>query len=881
MGWFGLLLGAVLLIGGCGGGGGGSNSDGGTTTTPSTPPTPPLTTLSGTAAAGAPIQGTVSLRDSAGTTRTQTINSIGEFQFDLTGLTPPYLLWADGVAGGKEAFFYSMATEGGRANVTPATHCILAMALGKDPVSYYRENPDAATPDAAKVDAAKLKLASLFDNLYETMGVPAGFDLMTGQFAADGKGFDGIMDIVEMVSDDEFVSIIDRGSSTAMYKQELATGNVVAEETPEKIDELCTASHSVLNEIKTIMKKFSDQFATAKPTYEQLLPVLQPLMSDEFRHDGQDREERIANQVNAPIGHKFENIALYRKMKKHNYGAAAPWSIDELPAGYAEGVWCTYSFITNRTQPRINAFVRETPGGPWKMHGNQNPFQSGGIVEAESVWSKNKDRLRLFSGLRLRAQDSNNSALGRFGIVSFMVLNKALPPWTSPSGNSYNALILTKDADPSVNYNITSTWWSWQGRHFEKDGLDINAITDKEFIFVGLDAGNNPVHVWIDLLDKKPVQEVVLWKDQLDKSAGGEFSSYFSELLSILGQPPDVYMPLSSLNPASVPLQWELSPMGEYMDYVEVGLRDGTNSSYKGNSNPAFTEPALSLADWLSATLDISSLGVTWPPVSGWSFLLTRDQFQRRLETYTDFQVANPPDPSIILTGQYLQYRTYSDPARNQFRGWVDFLDRGLPIEDVITSVRLTNLTTSTQVPVESAVFQDNIYYFNNSWDSAANKLGPVWEPTYYSGYGVYFPIGTDLSAGNYQLEATTQAGDDLTGQVITLGNRLELPVVNAASMASEWVNGDLKLSWQDQPGPQNRARIWIVGGDPTNFDVILGLYVPAGTQEVVIPKRAINNAKALRDYDSAHWTIELHYSENNNNSARSYSDYVMIDGWK
>jgi hypothetical protein len=56
---------------------------------------------------------------------------------------------------------------------------------------------------------------------------------------------------------------------------------------------------------------------------------------------------------------------------------------------------------------------------------------------------------------------------------------------------------------------------------------------------------------------------------------------------------------------------------------------------------------------------------------------------------------------------------------------------------------------------------------------------------------------------------------------------------------------------------------------------------VPAGTQEVVIPKRAIDNAKALRDYDSAHWNIELQYSENNNNSARSYSDYVVVDGWK
>ena len=68
---------------------------------------------------------------------------------------------------------------------------------------------------------------------------------------------------------------------------------------------------------------------------------------------------------------------------------------------------------------------------------------------------------------------------------------------------------------------------------------------------------------------------------------------------------------------------------------------------------------------------------------------------------------------SASITGQYLQYRTVSDPANNKFRGWIDLLDLGLLIEDTITSIELTNLTTSTTIPIADAVFDENVYFSN------------------------------------------------------------------------------------------------------------------------------------------------------------------------
>jgi hypothetical protein len=795
------------------------------------------------------------------------------------------------MANAKEGLFYSMATEGGRINVTPATHCIMAIALGQNPVPYYRANPNAAPPDAAKVDAARLKLAALLARLFETMGVPAGFCLMTGQFACDGTKFDGIMDIVEMVSDDEFVSIIDRGSNAALYKQELATGNVVAEETPDKINELCMASHTALNDIKSILKTFSDQFATARPTYEQLLPVLQPLMSGEFRHDGQDREERIANQVNAPIGHTFENIALYRKMKSHNFGSAVPWVVDELPAGYAEGVWCTYTYQANRTEYRINSFVRETPGGPWKMHGNQNPFRSGGKVETQSVWWKRNldfNGLQLLSGFRLRADDHQDSALSRYAINRFMVLNDALPDWTAPSGDQFKAVFQTR-APSSVNYNITSTGSTWRGFYFERDGLDVEAIKNREFLFVGFDSADKPTHAWISLLTKKPIKEAELWKDVLNRGSVGEFSSYFSELLSIWGQASEVYMPPASINPASVPLEWELAPNSAYAEWVGVGWRFAPSvANYvKDVSNPTFGDISLDPASWISATLDTTGAS---PPLIGtsgaaYNYVVTRDEFQRRFATETDFIFADPPADPIRITGQNLHYRNFSDPAKNSFRGFVDFTDLGFPINAAdIQSFRL--LGPSGEVTGGTVSFDRQLYYFKSSTD----PTNPYWTPFYFSEYVIAFPAGTDLPAGTYRYEAVTQSGTVLPSQDIIFVGAQTVPIVDAASMASEWLaNGDLKLSWQYPGGtPPAQQRIWIYCDAPgTASKIFLGLNAPvpaaAGPQEVIVPKRAIESAKILNTVASPSWQIQLRYTTtgNNNQSARGTSDRVSIAGWK
>src|SRR3990172_6339046 len=99
-----LLAATVLLVSACGGGGGGG---GGTAATSST--------LSGTAAAGAPIIGSVTIKDSTtptAQTKTVTIEANGKYTVDVTGLKAPYMVRADGYVGGNEYHLYSAGTSG-------------------------------------------------------------------------------------------------------------------------------------------------------------------------------------------------------------------------------------------------------------------------------------------------------------------------------------------------------------------------------------------------------------------------------------------------------------------------------------------------------------------------------------------------------------------------------------------------------------------------------------------------------------------------------------------------------------------------------------------------------------------------------------------------
>lgn len=195
-----LLLGIIattLVVSGCGGGGGGSSSgpSGGDDSQ----------TVSGTAAAGAPLLGFVGARDASGGTTNANINADGSFELDLTELQPPVLLFASGISGGNAYQLLSVAFESdleGTANITPLTDLVVGNTVGEDPLDFFN-NPDFSQIQESLIEEQEAALKTRLKPLLDGLGVADDFDLRNSPFVADRSGFDAALDVIEVQVDSE------------------------------------------------------------------------------------------------------------------------------------------------------------------------------------------------------------------------------------------------------------------------------------------------------------------------------------------------------------------------------------------------------------------------------------------------------------------------------------------------------------------------------------------------------------------------------------------------------------------------------------------------------------------------------------------------------
>lgn len=128
----------IFTVAACGGGGGDAPPS---TTSSATP-----TTVAGVAAVGAPIVGTVTLKDVVGATRTATTSATGAFSLNVSGLTPPFFLLAANTL--ETVTLYSIAPTPGIANINPLTHLIVVAAATN--VDATITNPSDVFADPAK-----------------------------------------------------------------------------------------------------------------------------------------------------------------------------------------------------------------------------------------------------------------------------------------------------------------------------------------------------------------------------------------------------------------------------------------------------------------------------------------------------------------------------------------------------------------------------------------------------------------------------------------------------------------------------------------------------------------------------------------------------------
>jgi len=332
---------AALVLTGCGGGGGGS----------STPTEPENTsTVSGTAAAGAPLVGFVGARDVNGTTTTTDVNPDGSFKIDLSDLDTPVLLYASGIAGGNAYQMLSVAFANdldGTANITPLTDLVVGNAVGQPPQTFFN-NPDFSLIVEAEVEAQKAALKARLQPLLDELGVEPDFDLLKSAFTANRTGFDAVLDVLDVQ--------IDLGTAKATITNRLNRTQSI-ENTfmqPEE-GELAVDENEISNGVSALdaLDALASSFATALETQDA--NALGTLVTSDYLNNGEDiagLEARLFGSA-AGIEDAGELAADIRN-----------WSLVELGEGTA----------------RVNVGAAQGPwnavneNGEWKLQGNQLEF---------------------------------------------------------------------------------------------------------------------------------------------------------------------------------------------------------------------------------------------------------------------------------------------------------------------------------------------------------------------------------------------------------------------------------------------------------------------------------------------------------------------------
>lgn len=184
---FGLVCILVTaLLASCGGGGGGGGG---------------ASTVSGVAAAGAPIVGSVTLKDSGNPAKTKgaIIDADGSFSIDVGGLTPPFILRANGIVGSTAYTLYSFTQGAGTANINPFSNFAVALASGGlDPATIY------AVPSAGTIQTITSKFPVTITDIQTRLQVllalydAAKVDPVTSSFTANHTGLDEILDMVSV-----------------------------------------------------------------------------------------------------------------------------------------------------------------------------------------------------------------------------------------------------------------------------------------------------------------------------------------------------------------------------------------------------------------------------------------------------------------------------------------------------------------------------------------------------------------------------------------------------------------------------------------------------------------------------------------------------------
>jgi hypothetical protein len=265
--------------------------------------------LKGVAAAGAAIVGTVTVKGSLGVSTSALIEANGNYNVDVTGLTAPYRIRAEGTVGGKIYRLYSYAEEsdiGNTVNITPFTDLIVANTAQQLAESFF-DSDVAVALDPEELAAQEAALQSKLQKVFDALGLDSAIDLLRTAFAADHSGLDAALDLVRIgTAEDNIVTI------TNLLDASSITDNILdPDDNADVLDidpDAVMVAVSDTQAIANLFNTFSEAFAAGLPDPDDI----DDLFSADFLENDAGRSEFLTEITTDPqiVGLGFTSVSI-------------------------------------------------------------------------------------------------------------------------------------------------------------------------------------------------------------------------------------------------------------------------------------------------------------------------------------------------------------------------------------------------------------------------------------------------------------------------------------------------------------------------------------------------------------------------------------------
>lgn len=411
--------------------------------------------LTGTAAGGAAIVGIVTVKDSLGATKTAPIELDGSYDIDVTDMTAPFRLRAEGTVGSKHYILHSYAEDASsdnKVNITPFTDLIIANAAQQLAHSFFdsTETTLDATELAAQESALQEKLQSVFDAL----GLDAAIDLLSHSFSADHSGLDAALDLINIETDT---------TTNVATITNVLDGTTIEDDvtdTDDNTEELVFVKEDVVSagtdtqSIVALFGKLSDAFAEGVPT----AVTIEDFFAPTFIENDENLDTFLSDITTdeGVVGFSFSNL-----------------SVENLDSTKGTAQVFFNGTQNDYTDPRVEYwYVKKDSEDNWLFTGNQHIVDLSILSYHCDDYNALDDDVAGACGINASAEDIDTSNNGIDGAIMsgkiFIVDNKGAIKESFYLGTPDN------ESEMSI-YNESQKEYTGDWREFGEEPGQINA----------------------------------------------------------------------------------------------------------------------------------------------------------------------------------------------------------------------------------------------------------------------------------------------------------------------------------------------------------------------------------------------------------------------